>query len=215
MPGGWRRTGALAIVFLAACPPRWARADDDVAVDVPVAPVPAAILRAAGEPPGIDLAAHVDINVVLPPNQWRIGGGIQNIVVAGGGRLVIDGNLTIGGEAVPDSAERVRRADEALMVRLRKAQVDRLAAAATDPRSTAPRRRALELATEVDIRRVMTDVARLRHRYADRRANLGDEVWQRFQEDVQECRRSIADPFGDDSLFAAVRANFAAAAAGP
>lgn len=211
MLGWWTRAGAVALGIAAACAAPAARADDDVAA--PAAPEPdrqppRVVLRGAGGPPGIDLAAHVDINVVLPPNQWRIGGGVQNIVIAGGGRLVIDGNLTIGGDAIAEAPERVRRTDEAVLAMLRTAQRDRLAAVAADRQVPAARRRALELATEVDIRRVMADVTALRDRYEGQRANLGDEEWQAFQKDVQLCRRALADPFGADSLFAAVQAGY-------
>lgn len=208
----WRaRTGAVAVVLAAAWPVPRGSADDDVPAEAAAQPAPrAGLLRGqavpgAARPPGIDLAAHVDVNVVLPTNQWRIAGGLQNVVF-GGRALVIDGHLTIGGEQVQATDERIRRTDEALLVRLRQAQRDRLAAVAADPQVPRDRRRSLELATEVDIRRVTTDVARLRDLYRGRRANLGDEEWQRFQKDVQVCRRALADPFGDDSLFAAVRA---------
>lgn len=199
------RSWIVAVVVAAGWPNATLRADDDRPA-VPGQPVrPRAI-----EPAGIDLAAHVDINVVLPTDQWRVAGGLHNVVIAGGGRLVLDGDLTIGGEPVADSAERIRTADVAALARLRQAQRDRLAAVAATGALTAAQRRALELATELDIRRVMTEVARLRERYAGRRANLGDDAWRRFQKDVQSCRRAIADPFGDDSLFAAVQAGAAA-----
>lgn len=203
MPGRWVRAVVVALVLAGAPAVRSPRADDDALAE----PAPAGAGRQPSDrPPGIDLAAHVDINVVLPTNQWRVSGGLQNVVVAVGGRLVIDGNLTIGGESVADPAERVRRADEAVMIRLRRAQRDVLAAVAADRRVPPERRRSLELATEADVRRVLTDVALLRARYAGERANLGDEAWQRFQKDVQLCRRALADPFGPDSLFAAARA---------
>lgn len=214
MRAWWQRAGAVVVVIAAATAPLVARADDDVPAEAAPRPVPARPLqlRVAGAhgPAGIDLAAHVDVNVVLPMNQWRIAGGLQNLVVAGGGRLVIDGNLTIGGEPVPEGEERIRRTDERLMAALRRSQRERLAAVVADPGVPADRRRALELATESDIRRVTSDVARLRDLYRGRRAQLGDEDWQQFQRDVQVCRRAIADPFGDDSLFAAVRAGLEA-----
>ncbi|MFM9059335.1 MAG: hypothetical protein ACKOSQ_09470, partial [Planctomycetaceae bacterium] len=75
-----------------------------------------------------------------------------------------------------------------------------------DQRNPAARLRAFEFATVADIRRVMAVVAALRDRYEGRRANLGDDDWKAFQKDVQLCRRAIADPFGDDSLVAAVQA---------
>lgn len=199
----------VAVMLLAAAWPT-VRGDDDV---------PAAAGAAERAEPqrqaDIDLAAHVDINVVLPPNHWRISGGAGQLVVLGGGRLQIDGHLTIGGEAMPPADERIRRADEAVRVRLRQAQRDRLAVVAAHAAFPADRRRALELATEADVNRVLTDVARLRNRYAGTRARLGDEVWQEFLGDVQACRRSIADPFGEGSLFSAVWAGFAAEADGP
>lgn len=204
MGWAWGQAGAVAMVLVAACAPR--AAADDVVPEA-VRPRPEALERG-----GIDLGAHVDVNVVLPANQWRVAGGLQNLVVAAGGRLVLDGNLTIGGEPVGATPERIRRTDEAVLASLRDAQRDTLAEAAADRRIPADRRRALELATEVDIRRVMAEVARLRDRYAGRRANLGDDAWRRFQHDVQACRREIADPFGDDSLFAAVRAELTAPA---
>ena len=210
MRGWWTRAGAIPVVIAVACAAPAVRADDDV-VAAPAAPrperqPPVMVIGGAGGPPGIDLAAHVDINVVLPPNQWRIGGGIQNLVIAGGGRLVIDGNLTIGGEPIAAKPERIRKADEVVLARLRQTQRDRLAAVAADQRIPADRRRAFELATEADIRRVMAEVATLRDRYEGRRANLGDDDWKAFQKDVQLCRRAIAEPFGDDSLVAAVLA---------
>lgn len=212
------RAGAVAVALAAAWP---ARADDDVPGEAaPRTATPRQVpprgpgVEGAARPPGIDLAAHVDINVVLPTNQWRIGGGLQNVVIGGGGRLAIDGNLTIGGEPVPEAEERIRRTDEALLARLRRRQRDLLAAVTADPQVLPDRRRALELATEIDIRRVTTEVALLRQRWQGRRANLGDEDWQRFQKDVQLCRRELADPFGDDSLFAAARAEIEADADG-
>lgn len=210
MRGWWTRAGTMALGIAAACAAPAGRADDDV-VAAPAAPrperqAPVMVIGGAGGAPGIDLAAHVDINVVLPTNQWRIGGGVQNLVIAGGGRLVIDGNLTIGGEPIAAQAERVRKADEVVLARLRQTQRDRLAHVAADQRIPAARRRAFELATEADIRRVMAEVAALRDRYEGRRANLGDDDWKAFQKDVQLCRRAIADPFGDDSLVAAVQA---------
>lgn len=203
MRAWWIRAGAAALSLAAATPGPSARADDDV----PAAAAPAA-RRRGRRSAGIDLAAHVDINVVLPPNTWRVNGGLQNVFIGGGGRLVIDGNLTIGGEPIAAEPERVQRTDAALVAQLRQSQRDRLAAVAADRSIPPDRRRALELATEVDIRRVMTAVAVLRQRYAGERAELGDENWQRFQRDMQLCRRELADPFGDDSLFAAVRAGF-------
>jgi len=213
------RAGAVAVALTAAGPLRASLGDDDVVQDVtprpaPLRPVgiPGVVLQGAARPPAIDLAAHVDINVTLPERQWRVAGGLNNIVIAGGGRLVVNGNLTIGGETVADPAERIRKSDEAVLTKLRQAQRERLAADAADPGLTAAQRRAVELASEADIRRVLLDVHRLRQHYADRRANLGDPDWQTFQKDVTVCRRAIADPFGDDSLVAAVRAGFGAAA---
>jgi hypothetical protein len=197
MPGIRSWAAAVAVGLAIAAP---VRAADDVPA---AADAPAARPRAGR--PGIDLAAHVDINVVLPSNQWRVS-GLENVVIAGGGRLVIEGNLTVGGEPVPEAKERIRRTDEVVSTRLRQLQQERLAAVAADARIPADRRRSLALATEADIGRVMAEVARLRRRYEGQRANLGDEAWHRFQKEMQECRRSLADPFGADSLFAAVRA---------
>jgi hypothetical protein len=208
MPGWWTRVSALVAIAAAVATP--VRADDDV---------PAAGRRppeqrpAAG--PGIDLAMHVDLNVTLRDNEWRLAGGVQHIVIGGRGPLVFEGNLTIGGGPVQGLAERVRLTDELVLARLRQAQRDHLAAVTADPLLPADRRRALELATEVDIRRVMAEIVSLRDRYAGRRANLGDADWQAFQQDVRSCRQSLADPFGSESLVAAVRAGFAADDAGP
>lgn len=200
MPGWWRLAAALTL--LAATP---VGADDDLPAtgDRPAEPRPAAA-------PGIDLAAHVDLNVTLRDNEWRLGGGVQHVVIGGAGPLVFDGNLTIGGGPVQEPAERTRRTDELVLARLRQTQRDALAAVAAEKRLPPGRLRALELATEADIRRVMEEIVRLRDRYAGRRANLGDEDWQVFQRDVRRCRRTIADPFGADSLFAAVLAGFKA-----
>jgi hypothetical protein len=219
MRAGWMRAAAVAVALAAAWPLRATLGDDDVVEGVtprpaPLQPVviPGVVVQGAARPPGIDLAAHVDINVVLPPHHWRVAGGLNNIVIAGGGRLVVNGNLTIGGEIVADPAERIRKADEAVLVKLRQTQRDRLAAVAADPGLTAAERRTVELASEADIRRVLLDVARLRKQYAGRRANLGDPDWQAFQKDVTVCRQAIDEAFGADSLVAAVRAGFADAA---
>lgn len=219
MRAGWMRAGWLAIALAAAWPPRATVGDDDVTAEAapePAAPraggdvlvAGAAVRHEGGRPAagGIDLAAHVDINVVLPPNHWRVAGGMNNLVIAGGGRLVIEGNLTIGGEPLGEAAERTRKTDDAVLVQLRSVQRSQLAAVTADPRLTAAQRRALELATEADIRRVLAAVAVERARYAGRRANLGDEEWRSFQKDITRCRRAIADPFGTDSLFAEVHA---------
>lgn len=199
------RVFAVLVLLAAPCAAVSALGDDDVA--------PAAVARERVAAPvgGLDLAAHVDVNVVLPPNQWRVGGDARNLqimIMAGDGRPVVDGNLTISGEPIPAAPERIRRTDETLMIQLRRVQQDRLAAVAADPLVPVECRRALELATESDIRRVMGEVARLREDYAGRRANLGDETWHRFHKDVQLCRRAITNPFGEDSLFAAVQAGF-------
>jgi len=206
MAGWWRQAAALAAIAAAVA----GRADDDVPAFEPAPAEQRSVAR-----PGIDLAAHVDLNVTLRDNDWRLGGGVQHVVIGGHGPLVFDGNLTIGGGTVQEPAERIRRTDEFVLVRLRQAQRDTLAALAGDPLVSAARLRALELATEADIRRVTAEIVRLRDRYAGRHANLGDEAWQTFQRDVRRCRRSIADPFGADSLFAAVRAGFAAADTDP
>lgn len=225
MGRAWMQAGAVALAVAAAPadagdvviadPGDVVNADAD---DVVIEAAGGLVLDAAGPRPaadergGVDLAAHVDVNVVLPENQWRVAGGLQNLVVAAGGRLVLEGNLTIGGPPVGATPERIRRTDETVLARLRDAQRDRLVEVAADRRIPADRRRALALATEVDIRRVMTDVARLRDRYVGRRASLGDDAWRSFQADVRACRRGLADPFGADSLFAAVRAELTARA---
>lgn len=203
MPGPWPRAAAAGVILLVA--PLWA--DDDV---------PGLHVRPAGHErreaaPGIDLAEHVDLNVTLRGNEWRLGGGMHGLVIAGGGPLVIEGNLTIGGAPPMAADERIRRTDEILAARLRQAQRDRLASVAADPRVPAAAHRALVLAMEADIRRVLADVARLRERFAGRRAHLGDEDWREFQHAMRECRRSIADPFGPGALFADVWAGLAAA----
>lgn len=163
--------------------------------------------------PGIDLAAHLEVNVLLPPNHWRIhwrSGDLQNIVMPANGRLAVEGNLTLTGEPLPVAPERLRRTDDAVSTLLRQAQRDRLAAIVADRGLTAAQRRALELAMEADIRRVFSELAAARARHAGRLAQLGDDEWREFQKDVVACRRSIADPFGDESLFVAVRAGFEA-----
>jgi len=199
----WWASAAAAVV-VAACPGATPWADDLVR-----APAEAPAPRRPAKEPGIDLESHVDINVVLPPDQWRVGGGLRNVVVAGGGRLVIDGNLTIMGKVAAATPESVRRTDEILLNRLRQAQRDRLQAGVGLPPD---KRRALELATEADIRRLLTEVSRLRDRYAGLRANLGDEAWGAFQKEIQVLRRALADPFGAESLSAAVAAGFEGAA---
>lgn len=200
--GRWLSVASMALMA-AALPAGNLRADDDVD------PGGEAVAeRRDVSPRGVDLAAHVDINVVLPPQHWQITGGLEHVVLGGAGRLVVEGNLTIGGAAPANAAERVRQTDEVLLARLRHAQGERLAGVAADPTFDPAQRRRLELATEADILRVLADVARLRQRYAGRRAQLGDDEWQRFQKDVAACRREVADPFGDDSLFAAVRTGF-------
>lgn len=208
MPGRLGR--AAALVAIAAVATTSLRAEDDVpAMDRR----PPEQRRAAD--PGIDLAEHVDLNVTLRGNEWRLGGA-QHVVIGGRGPLVIDGNLTIGGVPPQTTDERIRRTDEILMARLREAQRERMASVAANPRVPATARRALELATEADIRRVLADVARLRERFAGRRAHLGDEEWHEFQREMRLCRRSISDPFGAGSLFSAVwAAGFATDDAGP
>ena len=214
MPGGragsrrWRRPAALAGILLLAAA---LRADDDL----PILGAAPARLERAEAVPSIDLAEHVDLNVTLRGDEWRLGGGLRGVVIAGRGPLVIEGNLTIGGVPPQTPDERIRRTDEILMARLREAQRDRLARIAADPRVPADRRRALELATEADIRRVLADVARMRERFAGRRAHLGDDDWRDFQREMRQCRRSISDPFGHDALFAAVWAGLAAVDEGP
>jgi hypothetical protein len=200
VPGRWPRVVAGVLVCVAPL-----RADDDV---------PGLDVRPAGHDrgeadPGIDLAEHVDLNVTLRGNEWRLGGSMQGLVIAGGGPLVIEGNLTIGGVPPQTPDERIRRTDEILVARLRQAQRDRLASVAANPRVPAADRRVLELATEADIRRVLADVARLRDRFAGRRAHLGDEDWREFQQEMRTCRRAIADPFGHGALFTDVWAGLA------
>lgn len=202
MPGRWPCVATAGVILLVSP----LRADDDVP-GIDVRPAAHEHKDAAH---GIDLAEHVDLNVTLRGNEWRLGGGMHGLVIAGGGPLVIDGNLTIGGAPPLAPDERIRRTDEILVARLRQAQRDRLASVAAGPRVPATGRRALELATEADIRRVLADVARLRERFAGRRAHLGDEDWREFQREMRLCRRSIADPFGHGALFADVWAGFAA-----
>lgn len=208
MPRRWSRTAAVVALVAAGAAPPWA--DDDV---------PATDRRPAERRPAagadIDLAVHVDLNVTLRDNEWRLGGGAQHVIVGGAGPLVFDGNLTIGAGPVQAPAERIRRTDEIVLARLREAQRERLATVTTHPLLPPDRRRALALATEADIRRAMAEVCRLRDRYAGRRATLGDEDWQAFQRDVRSCRRALADPFGQDSLFAAVWAGTVADETGP
>lgn len=197
MPGISTRVATLAVTLVIVAIGPVAGADDEI--EGAAAPRPAVV-----RPAPIDLAAHIDINVLLPDDHWRVSSGPGRVVIGGGGRLVIEGHLTLGGEAVPAAPERIRRTDEAVETRLREAQRQLVVqSAALFPQAGV---RSLELASELDIRRVMVDVAVLRDRYAGARAQLGDDEWRRFQKDVEACRRSLADPFGTDSLVAAVRA---------
>lgn len=209
LPRRRTRAAALTGIMLAAMP---LRAGDDL----PAPGVRGAPPVRAEAAPGIDLGEHVDLNVVLRGDEWRLGGGMRGLVIAGRGPLVIDGNLTIGGVPAQTPEDRIRRTEEILTARLREAQRERLEGVAADPRVPPASRRALELATEADIRRVLADVARLRERFAGRRAHLGDEDWRDFQREMRLCRRALSDPFGAGSLFSAVwAAGFAADDGGP
>lgn len=66
----------------------------------------------------------------------------------------------------------------------------------------------LELAVESDVRRLAAEVDAQRRRYAGVTINMADQEgqrrWHQFQQDVQQCRRSMENLFGEQSLLAGV-----------
>jgi len=153
-------------------------------------------VRAAGRPGDeqaeqqgnlVDLGANFDTNVFE-----QAGGGwvIHHQQVLGNAARIRPSN----GEGVPALA-RVRA--------IGAARLERLDRACT---LTEPQRQKLELALEADIRRCVAEIEQVRRGYVDTSVNMRDREgqmkWQRFQQDVQRCRRRLQTLFEDDSLFA-------------
>lgn len=174
-----RRAAALALVVAFAA--AGLEAEDDA-----IAP---------GRLEGEDQAAQednvVDLGANFDSNLEHGGGGF----VVRPGDFVGPGRIADGGGAEWPPLARVRAAGDA-----RLAEVER----ACTP--SAEQRRKLEFALEADIRRCVAEIAAIRSGYAGQTVNLrerdGQQRWQRFQQDVQRCRRLLAQPFGERSLFA-------------
>ena len=138
----------------------------------------------------VNLGANFDTNVFE-----QVGGGwvIRNQAEFHGNRAGRPGG-GVGAEGSPALA-RVRAIGAARLTRL-----ERVCAL------TEQQRRKLELALEADIRRCVTDIEQVRRTYADATVNMrerdGQLTFQRFQQDVQRCRRRLQTLFDEHSLFA-------------
>lgn len=136
----------------------------------------------------VELGANFDTNVFE-----QVGGGwvIQH---QNAGNMV---GRRVGGDGVEGSPA-LARARASGMARL--ARVER-----TCGLSEAQRRK-LELAMEADIRRCVADIEEIRRGYVGTSVNMrhrdGQQKWQRFQQDVQRCRRRLLSLFEESSLFA-------------
>jgi len=138
----------------------------------------------------VNLGANFDTNVFE-----QVGGGwvIHNQALVQGNQVPRLGG-GVGAEGSPALA-RVRALGAARLTRLERACT-----------LTEQQRRKLELALEADIRRCVADIEQVRHGYADATVNMrereGQLKFQRFQQDVQRCRRRLQTLFDEHSLFA-------------
>jgi hypothetical protein len=129
----------------------------------------------------IDLGANFDANVS------QIGGGMA---IRHG--LVVAEQAPAGGESpVAASLRTLGAARLAEVVRVCRPSPEQLGK--------------LRLALEVDIRRCIAEIDRIRRGYAGKIVNMrereGQQQWGRFQQDVQRCRRCLVTPFAERSLF--------------
>jgi len=160
------------------------RAEDDHVVE------PADAARRVQVGNQVDLGVNFDANVFEQQGGWVLRGGL------GGGRVRV---TATGVEPITEAPtlERARAQAEA-----RLARVDRLCGL------NDAQRRALRLAIESDIRRLVERIDVQREKYLGVSVNMADaegqKVWQTFQQDVQQCRRWLLELFDTGSLFSAV-----------
>lgn len=144
----------------------------------------------------VDLGLNFDANVFEQQGGWVLrGGGMVRIGGAGGRvRVTVTG---VEADTEPPTLARARAQAEKRLDRL-----DRLCMLSES------QRRALRLALESDIRRLVEQVEVERNKYQGVNVNMADaegqKVWQQFQQDVQRCRRLMLGMFADGSLYAAV-----------
>jgi len=153
--------------------------------------------RGRQQPNVMDLGSNFDANVF----DRRTSGFVLQARLPG--RVVIRGGVVELGPGEPEESPTLARARQQGEARLER--VDRLC------RLSEAQRLALHLALESDIRRVAEEVDATRDTYRGLSVNIsepdGRQVWQRFQQDVQQCRRLLQDLFGTGSLFAAALAS--------
>lgn len=173
-----RLAAAAAIALLPAV-----RADDDGVREAGAA----GEQQAEQEGNLVDLGANFDTNVFE-----QTGGGW--VIRQGRGRPG-NGRLAAGdGENGSPALARVRAVGAARLERVERA-------CGLDE----GQRRRLELALEADIRRCIAEIEEVRRTYAGASVNMrereGQQAWNRFQQDVQRCRRRLMNLFDESSLF--------------
>lgn len=184
------------------------RASIIVAVLLPVA---AAGLRAEDErvADGPEVAANpqqqgnlVDLGMNFDSNVFAPHGGISlraGVIVARGGAVRISPTGIDQVAELSTLARARERADKRLD------RIDRLCGLTDSQRLT------LRLAMESDIRRLVERIDAERSKYVGVIINMADpqgqKTWQRFQQDMHQCRRLILGLFDTGSLFASVLAS--------
>ena len=170
---------ALAAACAAACP----AADDSVGEGGQ-----ADEQKAEQDGNVIDLGANFDTNVFEHP----------------GGGWVIRHNGAVFPGARPNGGDRDAGSPVAAHARVvGAARLERLERTCA---LSAEQRRKLALAIEVDIRRCVAEIEQVRRGYVGTSVNLrdreGQQKWNRFQQDVQRCRRRLLGMFEESSLYA-------------
>lgn len=183
-----RLTSGLRVIVLAALSVGMAGGGLRAADDQVAEPADAAGRVQAGNQ--VDLGVNFDANVFEQQGGWVLRGGV------GAGRV----RITVTGVEQISEAPTFERARTQAEARL--ARVDRLCDL------TDAQRRALRLAIESDIRRLVERIDVQREKYLGVSVNMADpegqKVWQTFQQDVQQCRRWLLELFDTGSLFSAV-----------
>lgn len=181
-PAGAAARIVVAVTIAAGLLPGAARAEDDAVREA-----------VAGQPQDeqegnlADLGANFDSNVFEQTEGWVI--RPNNLA-----RGPLGGVAGAGGEADSPAVARVRAVGAARLARVERA---------CD--LNASQQRKLELAIESDIRRCIAEIEETRRLYAGTRVNMrspeGQQQWNRFQQDVQRCRRRLMTLFDEGSLF--------------
>lgn len=172
---------AVAAAIALVAPTAASRAEDDVVRD-----------EVPGQPADEQDGNRLDLGINFDANLFGQSGGFAIRARRVAGREVEPG---MAGTADAPLTARMRAVGEA-----RLARVDR--ACTLD----AGQRRKLELAIESDVKRCVREIDDSRQAYVGMEVNLRDREgqvqWNRFQQDVQRCRRRLATLFDETSLFA-------------